>query len=127
MHLSLGFVFGRQDSPAAIRGYKWVEWCPLISIGYRMFWVLCRILHSQNAENLDRIAKALRRCKGLEGLSALWFNPNDGSLLKVMRVTGAARLKSLDLTVTILGRSELADLLGTCVNLEDLQVCLKAF
>jgi hypothetical protein len=34
----------------------------------------------------------------------------------------AARLKSLDLTFSLLGQRELAGLLGTCVNLEDLQV-----
>ncbi|KAG0564731.1 hypothetical protein KC19_8G134900 [Ceratodon purpureus] len=75
-------------------------------------------LYSQNVENLDQITEAFGRCKGLEGLSALW-DLDERSLLMIMPV--AARLKSLDLTFTLLGQRELADLLGTCVNLEDLQ------
>jgi hypothetical protein len=76
-------------------------------------------LHSQNAENLGQIAEAFGRCKGLEGLSALW-DLDERSLQMIMPV--AARLKSLDLTFSLLGQRELAGLLGTCVNLEDLQV-----
>ncbi|KAG0564711.1 hypothetical protein M758_8G128600 [Ceratodon purpureus] len=75
-------------------------------------------LYSQNVENPDQIAEAFGRCKGLQGISALW-DLDEGSMMMVMPI--AARLTSLDLTYALLGQPELTDLLGTCVNLEDLQ------
>ena len=86
-----------------------------------MMWFLCR-LYSQNVENPDDIAEAFRNCKGLQGISALW-DLDEGSVMMVMPV--AARLTTLDLTYALLGQPELMDLLGACVNLEDLQVCLQ--
>jgi hypothetical protein len=86
-----------------------------------VLWLPCR-LYSQNAENPDHISDAFRKCKRLEGLSALW-DLDEGSVMMVMPV--AARLTSLDLTYALLGQPELMDLLGACVNLEDLQVCLQ--
>lgn len=81
-------------------------------------------LYSQNVENPDQIAEAFHSCKELRGLSALW-DLDDGSMMMVMPI--AARLTSLDLTYAQLLQPELTDLLGACVNLEDLQVYLKEF
>lgn len=75
-------------------------------------------LYSQNVENPDQIAEAFHSCKELRGLSALW-DLDDGSMMMVMPI--AARLTSLDLTYAQLLQPELTDLLGACVNLEDLQ------
>ena len=84
-------------------------------------WLLHR-LYSQNVENPDLITEAFRKCEGLEGLSALW-DLDEGSVMMVTPI--AARLTTLDLTYALLGQHELMDLLGACVNLEDLQVCLQ--
>lgn len=82
--------------------------------------LLCR-LYSENVENIEMIAEAFGRCKRLECLSALW-DLDERSLTMVMPI--AARIKSLDLTYSVLEQEQFVDLLGSCVNLEILQVCL---
>lgn len=81
-------------------------------------------LYSQNVENPDQIAEAFHTCQGLQGLSALW-DLDDGSMMMVMPI--AASLTSLDLTYAQLLQPELSDLLGSCVNLEDLQVTMRNY
>uniref|UniRef100_A0A7I4FFC2 F-box domain-containing protein n=1 Tax=Physcomitrium patens TaxID=3218 RepID=A0A7I4FFC2_PHYPA len=75
-------------------------------------------LSFQNGDSPNQIAEALGRCKELEGISAVW-DPDEVSAMMLMPV--AARLKTLDLTYALLEQPELTDLLGACVNLEDLQ------
>lgn len=66
------------------------------------------------------IAEALGKCTMLKDISAFW----EHEACVMMLIPIAARLTRLDLTYALLGEFQIVDLVGACVNLEILQVCL---
>ena len=80
--------------------------------------VFCR-LYSQNGKDPYMIAEALGKCTMLKDISAFW--EHEASVMMLIPI--AARLRRLDLTYALLGETELVDLVGACVNLENLHVC----
>ncbi|CAK9210685.1 unnamed protein product [Sphagnum troendelagicum] len=76
-------------------------------------------LHSHNMDTRERMAAAIKGCKGLTEISGLWDLDEDSAMI-LMPI--APCLTRLDLTYASLGAAQLSALISSCVNLDDLKV-----
>ncbi len=83
---------------------------------------VCR-LHSHNMDTRERMAAAIKGCKGLTEISGLWDLDEDSAMI-LMPI--APCLTRLDLTYASLGAAQLSALISSCVNLDDLKVRMPA-
>ncbi len=83
---------------------------------------VCR-LHSHNMDTRERMAAAIKGCKGLTEISGLWDLDEDSALI-LMPI--APCLTRLDLTYASLGAAQLSTLISSCVNLDQLKVRMPA-